>query len=389
MRATPPTGFPPCKCRYDFPGLAPCCTRLSLTRAVGLSIIPTDPVASPIEKQFMAKYQCVCGAKYRFADSAVGKKAKCKRCGAVFTLEADDGPIPIADDPPDVSDSPSSDRPRVSGPSPFPSSPPIVDSPTPARGYGDSILWTIFFPSSIRNLLTFVAIWIGLAVGWMMPCFAWVLVAFWYAAFQFAVIESAAAGDKSLPEIGFSRDDLFDAFIDALRWVGSWGIALAPAIVYFLVEIGSGAGGARQTVTALAGGIAGLLPGSGADPIFVTLLAAGLFMWPIIVLVITLGGFECLFRVDLLFITIARPFLAYLVTLVLVFGATAVEEVLRKAVSTGAATGTGGGIGTAIGGYLAAYALSVGISLYCNIVMLRAIGLYYHHFKHKFEWDWG
>jgi hypothetical protein len=84
-----------------------------------------------------------------------------------------------------------------------------------------------------------------------------------------------------------------------------------------------------------------------------------------------------------------RSFPAYLVTLVLVFGATAVEEALHNAVSAGATTGTGGGIGTAFGGYLAAYALSVGITLYCNIVMLRAIGLYYHHFKHKFAWDWG
>ncbi|MDO8632069.1 MAG: hypothetical protein Q7R41_16420 [Phycisphaerales bacterium] len=337
----------------------------------------------------MPKLQCVCGAKYRFADSAVGKKAKCKRCGAVFTLEADDGPIPIADDPPDVSDSPLTDRPRVSGPSPFPPSPPNVDSLTPARGYGESILWTIFFPSSIRNLLTFFAIWIGLTVGWMLPWFGSIFVTLWYAAFRFAVIESAAAGDKSLPEVGFSRDDLFDAFSDALRWLGSWAIALAPALIYFILEAGSGAGSAQQTVTALAGGIAGLLPGSGADPTFVTLLAAGLFMWPIMVLVITLGGFECLYRVDLLFITIVRSFPAYLVTLALVFGATAVEEVLNNAVSAGAATGTGGGIGTAIGGYLAAYALSVGITLYCNIVMLRAIGLYYHHFKHKFAWDWG
>lgn len=88
----------------------------------------------------MPKFQCACGAKYRFPDSAMGKKAKCKRCGVVFTLEVDeDGPIPIAKDPPDFGDSPlvdkvaaaesrvrslpASDRPRVSGPSPFPPGP--------------------------------------------------------------------------------------------------------------------------------------------------------------------------------------------------------------------------------------------------------------------------
>ena len=33
--------------------------------------------------------------------------------------------------------------------------------------------------------------------------------------------------------------------------------------------------------------------------------------------------------------------------------------------------------------------LVVGISLYFEIVAMRVIGLYYHHFKHRFAWDWG
>ena len=353
----------------------------------------------------MPRYQCVCGAKFRFLDSAIGKKAKCKRCGAVFTLADEDGPIPIADEPPAAYDSPLADefagnadiaRSQAAsnlsgggGPLSPSVSPQLVDLPSPARGYFEAILWTIFFPSSIRNMLTYLAIWIGLAVSWILPCYTWVFLSLWYAAFRFAVIESGAAGDKFLPEVGFSRDDMVDAVGDALRWIGSWAVALAPAVIYFLIEAGSGGSGAQQTVAALAGGVAGLLLGSGTDPVLVTLLAAGLFMWPIIVLVITLGGFECLYRVDLMFITIARSFPAYLVTLALVFGATVVEGVMQGAVASGIGARVPGGIGTAIGGFLAGYVLSVGIPLYCNIVMLRAIGLYYRHFKHKFAWDWG
>ena len=47
----------------------------------------------------MAKCYCECGAKYRVPDESLGKQAKCKQCGAVFTLtQEDDGPIPLADD---------------------------------------------------------------------------------------------------------------------------------------------------------------------------------------------------------------------------------------------------------------------------------------------------
>ncbi len=48
----------------------------------------------------MPTQYCQCGAKYRFPDSSIGKRAKCKKCGAVITL-ADEGansPILLADD---------------------------------------------------------------------------------------------------------------------------------------------------------------------------------------------------------------------------------------------------------------------------------------------------
>ncbi|UCC29569.1 MAG: rhomboid family intramembrane serine protease [Phycisphaerales bacterium] len=48
----------------------------------------------------MPTSHCQCGAKYRYSESSIGKRAKCKKCGAVFTLkpEDDDGPIPLTDD---------------------------------------------------------------------------------------------------------------------------------------------------------------------------------------------------------------------------------------------------------------------------------------------------
>jgi len=49
----------------------------------------------------MPRLTCACGARYRFDDDAVGKRAKCKKCGTVFTIKADeeDGVIPFAAEP--------------------------------------------------------------------------------------------------------------------------------------------------------------------------------------------------------------------------------------------------------------------------------------------------
>ncbi len=352
----------------------------------------------------MAKYECACGAKYKFPDSAIGKKAKCKRCGAVFTLGDDTGPIPLADDASSGGGSLFDDEllaqaksvpalrafPEVtSAKSLTPNAQSATATATSARKYGEAILWTILFPASIYNFLSFIAIWIGLAIGGILPCFLSIIVSFWYAAFRFAVIESGAAGEKSLPQVGFSRDMIGDLIHDGFRWLGSWALALAPAVVYSLVQAGVDPAGLQQTASALANGVAGLMPGSGADRKLVTLIAVGLFMWPIMVLVITLGGFGCVYRVDLMLITIARSFPAYLVTLALALAATVAEQFLQDAVASGVGKNAGGGAGAAVGSGLAMYVLFVGISLYCNIVMLRAIGLYYHHFKEKFAWDWG
>lgn len=48
----------------------------------------------------MPRLTCQCGARYRFDDAVVGKKAKCKKCGSIFVIESEDeGIIPFADEP--------------------------------------------------------------------------------------------------------------------------------------------------------------------------------------------------------------------------------------------------------------------------------------------------
>jgi len=46
----------------------------------------------------MIKLKCQCGAKYCFQDSVAGKRARCKKCGAVFVVNTDaGGSVPVSD----------------------------------------------------------------------------------------------------------------------------------------------------------------------------------------------------------------------------------------------------------------------------------------------------
>jgi len=100
---------------------------------------------------------------------------------------------------------------------------------------------------------------------------------------------------------------------------------------------------------------------------------------------VALGGFATLYRLDLIVLTIIKTLPIYLFTVALMFGAVFIEEKLLVAVSGGPQrpmSGTAGGI-------LALHVLSRGLDIYLNIVLMRLIGLYYHHFKDRFAWSWG
>ena len=48
-----------------------------------------------------------------------------------------------------------------------------------------------------------------------------------------------------------------------------------------------------------------------------------------------------------------------------------------------------GRLGMAVTGRTLWTVLATGVGLYFEIVALRAIGLYYHHYKDRFAWSWG
>ena len=52
-------------------------------------------------------------------------------------------------------------------------------------------------------------------------------------------------------------------------------------------------------------------------------------------------------------------------------------------------TGTGTGTAPKSSDLMVKTVFLIGLGLYLDVVAMRSIGLYYHHFKGRFAWDWG
>ena len=357
----------------------------------------------------MPKCTCVCGATYRVPDAALGRRVRCKKCGSLFEVEGDEtGPIPVADFP---SQSPSTGEaigvssaavaPGASGDDGVevwragdaPTDGPI-SRPTPARGYGQSILWTLLFPSDPRGLLTLagiVAMFVlvdvtsVLSLG-LLTSIAWFLFTGAYCGFRFSVVEGAAAGDESLPDVR-GADFIDDILKPAMAWVGACAAAGLPAVMWLMLQVYTGVITAGDGASLSQVVFADPRVAFAADPIFCAMIAIGVILFPMIVLCVSLGGFSCLWRVDLIVLTILRTPAPYLVTLAFILATWVVEVLLEVVFSpTGTGVTTGGAL---LASALVQRAIVLTLCIYMDIVGLRLIGLYYHHFKHLFAWNWG
>ena len=352
----------------------------------------------------MAICYCPCGAKYQIPDSAVGQEAKCQRCGTTFILEAeDDSPILVADEigVADEADA-AAERARATALSARqgeivlpPGAPGRIASPGlgstgpagPAeadRGYAGDVLWTFLFLASPGNLITFVAIWMMMVLVFQVlarfSVFAvfmligWVLVMGWYCVFRFNVVKAAAAGENDLPDVNFTRDPYGDLLQPLAAWVGTWVAVLWPALAYLGYACWRGQLTLEEAVEIVAAGVEGLWQGAGSGQlVFDILVCLGVALWPMVILCVALGGFATVYRMDLLALTILKTLPVYLLTLILMFGAIVLVRVLEEMSS----------------GLLASSVLIIGLTVYVDIVLMRLIGLYYRHFKHRFAWDWG
>lgn len=361
----------------------------------------------------MPSYECACGAKYRFSDAHAGRKSKCKECGAVFTLARDDDPIPVADAPElnldiDVVTA------RAGGvaqtiipPSTAPGPAVIIekdeDDPTQGSGgYWSALLWSVLFASQPGDLVVFLFITAILSVfdgvfgftsflimgGGPFVLLVWFIYKGWYASVRFAILQSAAAGEEHLPNINITGDWVEEYIVPALQWAGSWLVVALPVIAYVVLFISN----SGLTVFEALG--IGFVPPAPIEVLasevsFWLAIAVGIFIWPMVILCIALGGLSTVLRIDLMCISILRTLPVYVLTVLIVLVAEVGGYVLRGTIYSAIAPLTTTGGLAPLGDRMIAACSSNAVYVYVTIVMLRAIGLYYHHFKHRFAWNWG
>jgi len=263
----------------------------------------------------MPTRECKCGARYRFPESAVGKRAKCQKCGTVLILEAeaDQGVLAIADEPAAPQPSaPVSAACLPSAESPGRLGHVVVEEAAVPPSYAGALLRTLLFPTVLANFLTFVficaLIFISAALLPAAGCVGvvgQVVVLGWYTTFRFSVIEGAAAGEKELPTLALTSGAFDDIIAPLFKWLGSWAVVLFPAFVSLIVMWHLGLISPSGVIRSALQGVDGLLAYATPDMIvFALLVCAGMALWPMIVLCVALGGFDCLARPDLIIATL-------------------------------------------------------------------------------------
>jgi len=364
-----------------------------------------------------------CQARYKVPASAGGKRTKCKKCGQVFRIpelkpaaESPSAELTLDEAIQLEGSAPAVPVARVQGTVPAgPVAAPVVETvgyapsdtaaeAAAARGaygrYFRSLGRSLAFPAHTGNLITFVIMlvivgmggWLRGIAGFCLLGLAALILVGWYMSFQFAVVVGAAGGEEELPTLGLTNGIGEDIVFPLLRMLAATIMARLPALVFLLsVPAAPGAGGGLRVVLAvqfLFGWFDLLLdqPGGVTKLIGGVLLAAGFFLWPMFILIVSIGGTKGLVRFDLIGVTVARSFPAYMIVAGCVYLGIALKLVLQVTLAAGVIAASMVG---SVWLVLLVPVVLVLVEVYVTIIQMRAIGLYYHHFKHKFAWSWG
>jgi|TARA_R110001592_G_scaffold361962_1_gene674225 hypothetical protein len=336
------------------------------------------------------KISCgICGKNYKVQDEAAGKKLRCKECGETIKIPEPEAEFGDGDDFSKLLDDAVEEEAKARTIR-RPVRKPMVkaekydgdeDGPVTAKkenNYTQDLVQTFLFLLDPGNLFTFVLICMLLFAKDIILPFAAILgligqliILGWYSNYRFSVIYESATGRKELPEL--SPEEGF--FFPMLQWIATWFMVHFPAMLFLAYAVNFE--GFLLLKILMIGvdheALTDLLTG-GQIAILISLYSAGLFFWPILALCVAVGGFETVLRIDLMLLTILKSFAAYFFTA----GAMFVSTVVYFFTAYIAAQH---GIVVVI--------FMIPVLLYLEIVALRMIGLYYHHFKKQFAWHWG
>ncbi|UCD27777.1 MAG: hypothetical protein JSV03_11815, partial [Planctomycetota bacterium] len=338
------------------------------------------------------RYRCECGANIRLPDNAVGRQAKCKTCGAIFTVPVDS----ISEDEPhwldefakDETDSgdqspvmmPDSPHQQIQHiPEPPPAEePPVADEDlayedrdwiiAPEKPFWNDLMESFVFFMYPANLITLMFITFIHCLTLIIPTgtfftllsflIFWGIKVFVYGylcTFFMTVIVETAAGEDELPTVIIT--DFFDQTVMAFfRFIGSWALVLLPAILFSYVTWKMGYGISWYMVRIL--------------------VIIGIFFWPVVVLCVAIGGgFRGLWPHVIMRTVLSAPlaYLAIWATLLVAAWLMALpatefyDAIVQKLSPGGMSTKTI---------YLLAL-VNIILSTYAMIVAMRVIGLFY------------
>jgi hypothetical protein len=328
---------------------------------------------------------CGCGAKYRVPDHFAGKRAKCKKCGDAIPIpvpqtQADDDTFALEDDglfgemaaaaqrgaavsandatpPPPIDLNPPSAAPRsVATAGGFPS-------------FWKDVTWSLFFIGQPGSILTFLIVAAIYAVeplayyGGCVGLIGMLIINGWMAAFLFKIVQNAAGGKKDLPSFSLTEGLMDDVIAPFFKFLTTCIVVLVPSITYVLVT-GAGEDFAEK--------------GTDGDLLFLATIGLGSFLWPMVVLVVAIGGVGSLFRMDLILITIGKTFVPYLFTFVLTCLVVVLMRFAQSLIQ---------GSNASQNPVAMSMVLNV-VVLYFFAVNMFVIGFYYRNFKNRFAWSW-
>jgi hypothetical protein len=390
----------------------------------------------------MPRVACECGATYNVAADQLGKRGRCKKCGNLFDLleavsrqaappiglehpriappavsTADSDSDPFAElsllakgagvpqpAPPALPPLPQSVRPD--GALPPLAGVPLADAPVlnyATEGVGAGGAWAGYWQalkrtpnifSEMGNVVAFGIVWFMLIVQIIVqfaihPCISFLavfIIGGWYAAFQLSVLVEAADGKDDLPEITLTGGWVDDIIVPFFKMTLASLICMAPVIVFAVSQAMTGGDAMGTLLIAMQLAFFDFEPLL-ADPAYAlpmfALVLAGLFLWPMLLLVAAVGGFGAMVRLDIIVESITKNILSYSVTVVIVYavmvGMNVAWELIVNEVS---------GRGNVMNGFIV-NALLIGPNVFATIFCMRAIGFNYHFFKDRYAWSWG
>jgi hypothetical protein len=213
----------------------------------------------------------------------------------------------------------------------------------------------------------------------------------WYLGFQLNVVVGAAANDEDLPTLTLTEGIIEDIIRPFGRMAAVTFLVRLPALVYLLAKtIPQGLGAFDATLVSISFlfGNYDFLLKQDAQTVLVggSALLFAYLLWPMLVLIVAIGGVGTIGRLDLILTTIVRTAPIYLIVTIIDLAAIAIRfgiAMLKFNVQVE---------GFLEGDLLRMFALPIlleGVGLLVMIIAMRALGLYYHYFKPRFAWSWG